>query len=48
MSCFNSLAPGKYESNFKSIIYELIMQNNNLGTHCEIALRWMTQNLTDD
>ena len=26
----------------------LILQNISLGTHCEIVLRWMLQNLTDE
>ena len=33
----NSLAPGRRGSNFKSIIYKLIMQNCSLGSLCEIA-----------
>ena len=30
----------------KSMIFKLIIQNSSLGTHCEIALRWMSQSLT--
>ena len=29
---FNSLAPGKFGNNFKSIIFELNMQSSSLGT----------------
>ena len=36
---FNSLAPG---SNFKMIIFKLIIENSGLGIRCEIILRWMT------
>ena len=45
---FNALAPGKYGNNLKtltSIILKLIMQNNSLDTHCEIACSWMPKNL---
>ena len=45
----NSLAPGRCGNNLKSIIFKLIIQNNSsLGTHCETALRWMPQNLTNE
>ena len=44
ISCINSLAPEICGSNFKSIIFILIIQ----GTHCEIAARRMPQNLTDE
>ena len=45
ISCFNSLISEKCGSNFEVIIYKLIMQNSSSGTHCEIALRWMSHNL---
>ena len=35
----NSLTPGRYGSNFKSIIFKPIIQDSSLGTPCEIALR---------
>ena len=44
----NSMAPGRCGSYFKSIICKFIIQNNSLGTHCEIALRWTPQNLTNE
>ena len=34
----NSLAPGRYDSNFKIIISQPV-QNSSLGIRCEIALR---------
>ena len=38
----NSLAPcGGVWQNFINIIFKLILQNSNLGTCCEIAVRWM-------
>ena len=45
ISCLNSLISEKCGSNFEVIIYKLIVQNSSLGTHCEIALRWMSHNL---
>ena len=44
----NSLAPGRPGHNSKSMILKLIMQNTSLGTHCVIALQWMSQKLTDE
>ena len=43
--CLNSLVPGRSGSSFKSIIFKLIIQNNSLGTHCEIYLKWIPQKL---
>ena len=37
----NSMAPGRYGNNFKGVNLKLIIHNGSLGTHCEIALRWM-------
>ena len=34
---------GKYGSNFKNIIFKLTIQNNSLGTWCEIALKYMAR-----
>ena len=39
-----SLAPEKYGSNFKSVIFELIPQNSRLRIRCEIILTQMPQN----
>ena len=46
-SYFNTLNPGRFVSNFKSFIFKPIL-NNSLGTHCDIALRLMPQNLTNE
>ena len=35
-------------TNFRLIIFKLISMINILSILCEIVLRWMTQNLTDD
>ena len=43
----NSLVPGRCGSNSKRIIFKLIIWICSLGTHCEIALRWMPWNLND-
>ena len=40
---YNSLAPGRCDSNFKSVIFKPIIQNSN-SRDCLIALRWMPQN----
>ena len=43
----NSFAPGMCRSNFGSVMSEQMLQINFMGT-CEIALRWMLQNIFDD
>ena len=47
LSVVNSLAPGRYGSNFTSKISKFIIQNR-LATFHEIALRWIPQNLTNE
>ena len=44
----NTLASGKYYSNFKSIIFKLNIWNRSLSTICEIGLGWMLQNLINE
>ena len=47
----NSLAPGRCQIDFENIISKVIIpctRNNTWGSHCEIAFRPMSQNLTDD
>ena len=42
---FNSLAPGRCGSNFKSVISKhIIWWINFMSTSCEIVLKWMPQN----
>ena len=45
---FNSLAPGRFELNFSKVIFELILQIGAWVISCEIAIRWMSMELTDD
>ena len=44
----NSLAPGKFEWNFRCVIFKQILVINGWGISCEIALIWMSLDLTDD
>ena len=44
----NSLAPGKFEWNFRYVLFKLIFVIDGWGISCEIVLTWMPQNLTDD
>ena len=40
---------GDFGSNSKILIVKFInIQNIRLGTHCEIAVRWMPQNITNE
>ena len=47
-SIFNSLAPGRCGCDFKSMIFEFILQNSSLDNRCEIVVRWMPQNHTNE
>ena len=44
----NSLAPGRFNFNFRQVIFKLILVNGGWGISYEIALRWMPLDLTDD
>ena len=44
----NSLAPGKFEWNFRYLIFQIISVIDGWVISCELALRWMSLNLTDD
>ena len=44
----NSLAPGKFELNFRYLIFQIILVIDGWGIPCELALRWMSLDLTDD
>ena len=48
LSVVNSLAPGKFEQNFRQVIFKLISLTDGWGISGKIALRWMLLNLTDD
>ena len=43
----NSLAPGKFGSNFKSMIFKFIIQNDNLVTCSDITLIQNPKNFTN-
>ena len=45
---FNSLAPGRCGCYLKSVIFKLVSQINILSISCEIVLKWMPPDLTDD
>ena len=46
--CLNSLAPGKFEWNFRHVIFKQISVIDGWGISCEIALIWMSLDFTDD
>ena len=45
---FNSLAPGKFEWNFRHVIFKQILVIDGWGISCEIALIWMWLDFIDD
>ena len=45
---FNSLAPGRFDWNFKLRIFMLILVIGGWGIFREIALRWKSEGLPDD
>ena len=48
LSCFNSLAPGKFESKFRHVIFKQILVIDGWGISCEIVLIWMPLDFIDD
>ena len=44
----NSLAPGKFELNFRSLIFQIISVIDGWGISCDLALRSISLDLTDD
>ena len=42
------MAPGRFQINFRRIIFKLTLVNVGWGISYEIALRWMPEDLTDD
>ena len=44
----NSLAPGRFEQNFRYVILKLISVTDGLGKIALRLIRWMPQDLTDD
>ena len=48
ISTVNSLAPGRFQLNFRLVIFKLTFVNGGWGISYGIALRWMPLDLTDD
>ena len=48
MSAVNSLVPGKFEWHFMYLIFQIISVIDDWGISCELALRWMSLDFTDD
>ena len=44
----NSLAPGRFQRNFRHVIFKQIVVIDDWGISCEIAPTWKPQDLTDD
>ena len=44
----NSLAPGKFDWNFRYVIFKRILVIDGWGICCEIVLVWMSLDFTDD
>ena len=42
----NSFAPRRYDSSLQSIFPKRIIQNDSLGSVCEIVLRWIPHNVS--
>ena len=47
-SLVDSLVPGKFEWNFRHVIFKQILVIDDWGISCEITLTWKPQDLTDD
>ena len=45
---FNSSARGRFQQNFRWVIFKLISVTDGWGISCKIALRWTPLDLTDD
>ena len=48
ISRVNSLAHGRFQINFSQVISKLNLVIDGWGISCEIVLRWMSMDLTDD
>ena len=46
--CINSLTPGRFELNFRSVNFKPVLVIDGWGIYCEIATRWLPLDLTDD
>ena len=43
----NSLAPGRFQRNFRKVIFQLILVIDGWSISCKIVLKWMPMDLTD-
>ena len=48
LTAFNSLDPGKYEWNFRHVIFTQILVIDGWDISCKIALIWMSLDFADD
>ena len=48
LSAVNSLAPGRFQWNFRWIIFKILLEIGGWGISYEIALTWISLYLTDD
>ena len=44
---FNSLAPGRFQRNFRKVIFQLIFVIGGWSISCKIVLKWMPMELSD-
>ena len=44
---FNSLAPGRFQRNFRRVIFQLILAIDDWSISCKIVLKWMPMDPTD-
>ena len=44
---FNSLAPGRFQRNFRKVIFQPILVIDGGSISCKIVLKWMPMDLTD-
>ena len=44
---FNSLAPGRFQRNFRKVIFQLTLAINGWSISCKILHKWMPMDLTD-
>ena len=47
LSFINSLAPGRFQRNFRKVIFKLISVIGGWSISCKIVLKWMPMDLTD-
>ena len=43
----NSLAAGRFQRNYRKVIFQLILVIDGLSISCKIVLKWMPMDLTD-